>query len=134
MGVPTTAPSAGAVSVTGGMGTLGSRLVRLAAEQGWQVRATWWQRAPDGPAEWVRTDIRDAASDAARRSQPGRERSLSRGRRGGRRPHRPGRAAARRIRAADGWTQEDAARWWQMLDATESLDVDAPETACVAVA
>src|SRR5438477_2948628 len=54
----------GNLLVTGGMGTLGSRLVRLAAEQGWQVRATWWQRAPDGPAEWVQADIRDAGSVA----------------------------------------------------------------------
>jgi dTDP-4-dehydrorhamnose reductase len=52
----------GKLLVTGGMGTLGRALVRLAAEQGWTVRATWWRRTPDGPAEWVQADVRDAES------------------------------------------------------------------------
>jgi dTDP-4-dehydrorhamnose reductase len=46
--------------VTGGMGTLGRRLVQLAPDRGWSVRATWWRREPDLDADWVRTDIRDA--------------------------------------------------------------------------
>jgi nucleoside-diphosphate-sugar epimerase len=54
----------GNLLVTGGMGTLGSRLVQLAAEQGWHVRATWWQRPPEGDADWVQTDVRDAESVA----------------------------------------------------------------------
>ena len=54
----------GNLLVTGGMGTLGRALVRLAAEQGWTVRATWWRRAPKGPAEWVQADVRYAESVA----------------------------------------------------------------------
>jgi dTDP-4-dehydrorhamnose reductase len=54
----------GKLLVTGGMGMLGRALVRLASEQGWTVRATWWRRTPDGPAEWVRADVRDAESVA----------------------------------------------------------------------
>jgi dTDP-4-dehydrorhamnose reductase len=48
--------------VTGGMGLLGRSVVRTAAEHGWDVRATWWQRAPVGDADWVQTDIRDRDS------------------------------------------------------------------------
>jgi dTDP-4-dehydrorhamnose reductase len=54
----------GKLLVTGGMGTLGRALVALAAEQGWTVRATWWRRSPEGPAEWVQADVRDAESVA----------------------------------------------------------------------
>ena len=54
----------GYLLVTGGMGTLGRRLVQLAAAQGWTVRATWWQRPPEGEADWVHVDIRDAGSVA----------------------------------------------------------------------
>ena len=53
--------------VTGGCGYLGRELVRRAPGRGWTVRATWWQQAPDGDAEWLRADVRDAAAmrDAA---------------------------------------------------------------------
>lgn len=54
----------GKLLVTGGTGTLGRALVRLAAEQGWTVRATWRRRPPDGPAEWVQADVREAESVA----------------------------------------------------------------------
>jgi nucleoside-diphosphate-sugar epimerase len=50
----------GKLLVTGGMGTLGRRLIQLAPERGWSVRATWWRREPDLNADWVQTDIRDA--------------------------------------------------------------------------
>jgi dTDP-4-dehydrorhamnose reductase len=50
--------------VTGGTGTLGSALVRLASRRGWGVRATWHTRGPDGVAEWVQVDIRDPAAVA----------------------------------------------------------------------
>ena len=45
--------------VTGGCGYLGRELVRLAPAAGWDVRATWWQQAPAGAADWVQTDVRD---------------------------------------------------------------------------
>jgi len=48
--------------VTGGRGYLGRELVRLAPGLDWQVRATWWTEPPDGGAEWVRADIRDAGA------------------------------------------------------------------------
>lgn len=41
---------------------LGAELVRRAPERGWQVRATWWQREPSAPGDWVRLDVRDAAA------------------------------------------------------------------------
>jgi dTDP-4-dehydrorhamnose reductase len=47
--------------VTGGCGYLGSELVRRAPALGWDVRATWWRRAPRGDAEWVQADVRDPA-------------------------------------------------------------------------
>jgi dTDP-4-dehydrorhamnose reductase len=46
--------------LTGGCGYLGRELVRLAGEAGWDVRATRWRRAPNGSAEWVHADVRDA--------------------------------------------------------------------------
>jgi dTDP-4-dehydrorhamnose reductase len=47
--------------VTGGCGYLGRELVRRAPAQGWDVRATWFERAPeDGGAEWVQADLRHA--------------------------------------------------------------------------
>ncbi len=48
--------------VTGGCGYLGSELVRRAPALGWDVRATWWRRAPLGEAEWVQADVRDPVS------------------------------------------------------------------------
>lgn len=48
--------------VTGGCGYLGRELVARAPKRGWKVRATWFERPPDGPAEWVRADVRDAAA------------------------------------------------------------------------
>jgi dTDP-4-dehydrorhamnose reductase len=45
--------------VTGGCGYLGREVVRLAAETGWEVRATWWRTPPAGDADWVQADIRD---------------------------------------------------------------------------
>jgi dTDP-4-dehydrorhamnose reductase len=50
----------GKLLVTGGMGTLGRRLVQLAPDRGWSVRATWWRREPDVDADWMQVDIRDA--------------------------------------------------------------------------
>jgi dTDP-4-dehydrorhamnose reductase len=44
--------------VTGGCGYLGRELVRRAPERGWDVRATWFERPPDGAAEWVQADLR----------------------------------------------------------------------------
>jgi dTDP-4-dehydrorhamnose reductase len=55
--------------VTGGTGTLGGTLVRLAPERGWEVRATWHTREPAAEAEWVRADVRDA--DAVARAVEG---------------------------------------------------------------
>jgi dTDP-4-dehydrorhamnose reductase len=49
------------ILVTGGCGYLGRELVRRAPGRGWTVRATWWQREPDGEAEWLRADVRDPA-------------------------------------------------------------------------
>lgn len=54
----------GNLLVTGGMGLLGRRLVQLAPGQGWSVRATWWRRVPEGDADWVQADIRDAEAVA----------------------------------------------------------------------
>ena len=48
--------------VTGGCGYLGRELVRRAPEQGFDVRATWFEREPAGAAEWVRADVRDPAA------------------------------------------------------------------------
>ena len=47
--------------VTGGAGTLGRILVARARSNGWGVRATWWHRRPDVPAdvELVQADVRD---------------------------------------------------------------------------
>ncbi len=45
--------------VTGGCGYLGSELVRRAPAAGWNVRATWWRRRPQGDADWVQVDVRD---------------------------------------------------------------------------
>lgn len=50
--------------VTGGCGYLGSELVRRAPGRGWEVRATWCTRSPDGAADWVRADVRDAEAMA----------------------------------------------------------------------
>jgi dTDP-4-dehydrorhamnose reductase len=60
--------------VTGGCGYLGSELVRRAPGQGWEVRATWFERTPqgsvaEGGAEWVRVDVRDP--EAVRRAVSG---------------------------------------------------------------
>jgi dTDP-4-dehydrorhamnose reductase len=51
--------------VTGGCGYLGRELVRRAPAQGWDVRATWFERPPQGSAsrtEWVQADLRDPAA------------------------------------------------------------------------
>jgi dTDP-4-dehydrorhamnose reductase len=48
--------------VTGGCGYLGRELVRLAGDAGWNVRATYWRRPPNGSAEWVHADVRDAGA------------------------------------------------------------------------
>jgi dTDP-4-dehydrorhamnose reductase len=50
--------------VTGGCGYLGREVVRLAGEGGWDVRATWWRTPPNGDAEWVQADVRDAEAMA----------------------------------------------------------------------
>jgi dTDP-4-dehydrorhamnose reductase len=55
--------------VTGGCGYLGRELVRRAPARGWDVRATWFERPPQGDAEWVQADLRD--SQAARRAVEG---------------------------------------------------------------
>jgi dTDP-4-dehydrorhamnose reductase len=55
--------------VTGGCGYLGRELVRRAPARGWAVRATWFERPPEGEAEWVQADLRDA--EAARRAVAG---------------------------------------------------------------
>lgn len=51
--------------VTGGYGYLGRELVKRARAHGWDVRATWLNQAPQGDAEWIRADVRDAAAMAA---------------------------------------------------------------------
>lgn len=51
--------------VTGGCGYLGRELVARAPGRGFRVRATWFERAPVGEAEWVRLDVRDAEAVAA---------------------------------------------------------------------
>lgn len=48
--------------VTGGCGYLGRELVARAAGHGWDVRATWFERAPAGPGDWVQVDVRDEAA------------------------------------------------------------------------
>jgi dTDP-4-dehydrorhamnose reductase len=48
--------------VTGGCGYLGQELVSRAPKWGWDVRATWFERPPQGEAEWVRADLRDPGS------------------------------------------------------------------------
>jgi dTDP-4-dehydrorhamnose reductase len=45
--------------VTGGCGYLGGELVRRATARGWDVRATWFERPPTSPGDWVRADVRD---------------------------------------------------------------------------
>lgn len=50
--------------VTGGCGYLGRELVRRAPARGWEVRATWFSRPPEGDAAWVRADVRDAEAMA----------------------------------------------------------------------
>jgi dTDP-4-dehydrorhamnose reductase len=45
--------------VTGGCGYLGQELVRRAPGRGWEVRATWFARPPQGEAEWVQADVCD---------------------------------------------------------------------------
>jgi dTDP-4-dehydrorhamnose reductase len=45
--------------VTGGCGYLGRELVRRAPGRGWSVRATWFERPPQGErADWVQADLR----------------------------------------------------------------------------
>ena len=45
--------------VTGGCGYLGRELVRRAPAHGWDVRATWFERPPQGDeADWVQADLR----------------------------------------------------------------------------
>jgi dTDP-4-dehydrorhamnose reductase len=45
--------------VTGGCGYLGGELVRRAPARGWEVRATWFERPPQGgEADWVQADLR----------------------------------------------------------------------------
>jgi dTDP-4-dehydrorhamnose reductase len=47
--------------VTGGCGYLGRELVRRAPARGWDVRATWFERPPQGgEADWVQADLRHA--------------------------------------------------------------------------
>jgi dTDP-4-dehydrorhamnose reductase len=47
--------------VTGGCGYLGRELVSRAPARGWDVRATWFERPPQGAeAEWVQADLRHA--------------------------------------------------------------------------
>jgi dTDP-4-dehydrorhamnose reductase len=60
--------------VTGGCGYLGSELVRRAPARGWDVRATWFERSPEGTVaeggtDWVRADVRDP--EAVRRAVAG---------------------------------------------------------------
>jgi dTDP-4-dehydrorhamnose reductase len=45
--------------ITGGCGYLGREIVRRAPNRGWDVRATWFERPPEGDAEWVQADLRD---------------------------------------------------------------------------
>jgi dTDP-4-dehydrorhamnose reductase len=54
--------------VTGGCGYLGREVVRRAAGRGWNVRATWFSRPPEGEAEWVRADVR-SPEDMARAAE-----------------------------------------------------------------
>jgi dTDP-4-dehydrorhamnose reductase len=47
--------------VTGGCGYLGRELVLRAPKRGWEVRATWFERPPQGgEADWVQADLRHA--------------------------------------------------------------------------
>jgi dTDP-4-dehydrorhamnose reductase len=39
-------------------------LIRRAPTRGWEVRATWFSRPPQGEAEWVQADVRDEAAMA----------------------------------------------------------------------
>jgi dTDP-4-dehydrorhamnose reductase len=55
--------------LTGGCGYLGQELLARAPAAGWRVRATWWQRGPNGEAEWVHADVRD--EEAMRRAVAG---------------------------------------------------------------
>ncbi len=48
--------------ITGGCGYLGGELVRRAPARGWDVRATWFERPPQGEAKWVQADLRDAGA------------------------------------------------------------------------
>src|SRR4051794_22302061 len=50
--------------LTGGCGYLGQELVRRAPVRGGEVRATWFSRPPQGAAEWVHADVRDAEAMA----------------------------------------------------------------------
>ena len=50
--------------VTGGCGYLGREVVRQAPSRGWDVRATWFARPPQGAAEWLQADVRDAKAMA----------------------------------------------------------------------
>jgi dTDP-4-dehydrorhamnose reductase len=56
--------------VTGGCGYLGRELVRRAPARGWEARATWFERSPQGSeADWVQVDLRDPG--AVRRAVEG---------------------------------------------------------------
>jgi dTDP-4-dehydrorhamnose reductase len=45
--------------ITGGRGYLGRELVRRGQARGWDIRATWFERPPQGDeADWVQADLR----------------------------------------------------------------------------
>jgi dTDP-4-dehydrorhamnose reductase len=55
--------------ITGGCGYLGRELLLRAPNRGWEVRATWFERSPQGAAEWLQADLRDP--EAARQAVAG---------------------------------------------------------------